>query len=170
MNRTLFVAVFVICCFAGSHLAAQSFTYRFDSDKDSLTTNVPLNEISTRAFRNFIKTFGDIPAATWTKRAGGITVRFYTPDSVQYLVQYSRNGHPLTTHVYYTDKNAPTRVCADIKYRYPEYAMLFVNELDNDAAPIFEVGLLDDTEFLLVQVKNDEVTPVRSFTGYIRPR
>lgn len=169
MNRTLFVAVIAICLFSGYQVAAQPFTYRFDGDKDTVTSNVPLNEISTRAFRNFIKTYGCIPTATWTKRPGGISVRFWTADSVQYLVQYGKNGHPVNTHVYYTEKNAPKNVCAEVRIYYPHYDMLFVNELDFDSIPVFEVGLLADTQFVLVQVKNDEVTPVRSFSGYIKP-
>lgn len=169
MNRALFVAVLTVFICSASKLSAQSFAYRFQPDHESLTANVPLNEISTRAFRHFVKTYGYLPAAVWTRRPGGLSVRFFTQDSVQYLIQYSVSGRLLNTHVYYTLKNAPRNVCAEVQARYPRYDMVFINALEGDTAPIFEVGLLDDTEFLLVQVRNDEVTPVHSFAGYIKP-
>ena len=168
MTRIIHSAILVISLFSTSGLTAQSIAYRFDADHDTLTTNVPLNEICARAFRNFMKFYGFVPTAVWNKQTEGISVRFYTPDSILYVVHYTIRGRALDTHVYYSDKNAPSRVCSDVRHYYPSYTVLFVNEVDDHLTPVFEVGLLDDREFLLVRVKEDQVTQVESFKGFAR--
>ncbi|HTR28680.1 MAG TPA: hypothetical protein VMH27_05390 [Puia sp.] len=167
MNRIVHSAILAIGLFSASTTIAQTIPYHFDADHDSLTTNVPLNEICARAFRNFVKFYGFVKTAVWNKQSEGISVRFYTPDSILYVVHYTTRGRALDTHVYYTGRNAPSRVCSDVRSYYPKYTMLFVNELDDHVTPVFEVGLLDDHKFLLVRVKEDQVTPVESFDAFV---
>lgn len=166
MNRTLFGVALVIGLFTTSTLRAQWINYQFNADNESLTSNVPLNEISTRAFRNFIKSYGYVPSAIWYKTADGFSVRFYSRDSAMYLIHYTSRGNPIDAHMYYTMKNAPTDVCSAIRSVYPSYDIVFVDELNNGITTVFEVGLLLDDEFLIVDEKRGEISPVQGFTAY----
>lgn len=59
---------------------------------DTVTSNVPMNEISLRAFRNFKKNYGVVPYSQWRKGPEGYVVTFYDADSVQYYLYYTIQG------------------------------------------------------------------------------
>jgi len=172
MNRILSSAMVVLFSISGPGTSAQQLftypqqliTYHFTADDEYVTSNVPLNEISARAFRNFIRTFGFVPAAIWRKEDQGYTVRWYTGDSVGYIVHYTPRGMLFDTHVYFTPRNAPKEIRNDMKQLYPEYSILFVNELADGEHPLYEVGLTGDGLTLIVDVKDKAVQAEQYFT------
>ncbi|HXD77134.1 MAG TPA: hypothetical protein VN616_04965 [Puia sp.] len=166
MNRILCCAVLAIGLGCASKSSAQTFDYHFSPDNESLTANVPLNEISARAFRNFVKSYGYIPGAIWHKREGGYSVMFHTPDSVLYVVHYSTHGRPCDTHVFYTAKNAPPAVSMAVKNVYGRGDILFVTKFDDGVKAIFEIGLLQGDRLRVVEDKNGDVNSVQVFNQY----
>ncbi len=54
----------------------QPFSYRYPFSNGIFTSNVPLNEISPRAFRHFLKTFPQINDEKWTMTSQGIVASF----------------------------------------------------------------------------------------------
>jgi hypothetical protein len=163
MNRILALALVILTSLPGSRAFAQSITYHFTADNEDITTNVPLNEISTRAFRNFVKTYGFVSAAIWRKAEPGYTVRWFSADSVEYLVHYTQRGALSDTHIYYTRLNAPPEIRTQMGRLYPAYDLLFVNELEESDHPLYEVGLAYNGLMLIVDVKDKEVRAEQNF-------
>jgi hypothetical protein len=165
MNRILYPAM-VILFLSGPCASAQLISYHFTADDAYVTTNVPLNEISARAFRHFIKSFGFVPKAVWRKVEQGYSVTWFAADSIRYEVHYTPRGMLSDTHVYYTSQNAPPEVRDQMNHLYPKYRVLYVNELEDDGHPLYEVGLADGALMLVVDVKDMEV---RAEQYYVAP-
>jgi hypothetical protein len=165
MNRILFFAIVIFPFLSGPDASAQLMTYHFTADNQDVTTNVPLNEISTRAFRNFINTYGFVSAAVWRKEKEGYAVRWFDTDSVEYIVHYTPRGRLADTHLYYTGQNAPREIRTLMGRLYPAYDLLYVNELEDSAHPLYEVGLADNRLMLIVDVQDKEVRVEQSFVA-----
>lgn len=163
MNRILASTMVILFFLSGPRTSAQLINYHFSADDQYLTSNVPLNEISARAFRNFIKNFGYVPAAVWRKEDQGYTVRWYTTDSVGYIVHYTLRGMLFDTHVYYMPKNAPPEIRSEMGHLYPEYTLLFVNELADGEHPLYEAGLIHNGLMLIVDMKDRAVQAEQYF-------
>jgi len=161
MNRIVTSAALAVLLLSALQGAAQLVTYHFPINNDSLITNVPLNEISTRAFRNFVKCFGFRPSAEWRKGPGGYSVRFYSADSAVYTVMYSVRGAPLETHVSYTRANAPDNVRSVIGNLYTGSSILFVEELDRGTRSIFQIGLVRQDVVQIVEMNDGETKTVQ---------
>lgn len=165
MNRALLCAAFfVVCLLSGFHARSQLISYQFDIDHKSLTTNVPLNEISARAFRNFVKTFGYVSGSIWRKQRQGYSATFYSADSALYVSHYSNRGRPAGIYVYYTGGNAPADVRSLMRYLYTGDQILYVDEFRSGAQSLFEIGLEEGGQLRVVQQKDGDVKTVRLFT------
>lgn len=163
MNRILSILAIGYFLFSAPRASAQLINYHFTADNAYVTSNVPLNEISARAFRHFVKNFGDVPTAVWRKEAKGYTVRWYTSDSIGYIVHYSPHGMFFDTHIYYTALNAPADVRAEMGHLYPQYTLLFVNELAEVDHPLYEVGLAHEGRMLIVDLKDKAIEAEQYF-------
>jgi hypothetical protein len=142
---------------SGPDASAQLATYHFTADNLDVTTNVPLNEINTRAFRNFINTYGFVSAAVWRKGKEGFAVRWFGADSIEYIVHYTPRGRLADTRIYYSSQNAPLEVRTLMGRLYPGYDLLYVSELADSAYPLYEVGLANNGLTLIVDVQDKEV-------------
>jgi len=166
--RTLCCSFFAACLLLTVRGSAQFVTYHFPAHDDSVISNVPLNEISTRAFRNFVKNYGFIPSATWRKGPGGFTVRFFTPDSVLHIVRYDPHGRLFEDLLYYNEDNAPVDIRRSMARLYAGYSLLFVNQLDDGGGrPVYDVGLTENDQLRIVKIQKDGTMDVQVVSPYI---
>jgi hypothetical protein len=166
MNRILLLAVIILPFLSGPRASAQQLiAYHFTADNQDVTSNVPLNEISTRAFRQFIKAYGFVPSAVWRKEEQGYAVRWFDRDSIGYVVHYTLRGALSDTHIYYTPRNAPPEIRTQMGRLYPAYDLLFVNELADAGHPLYEVGLGNQRLMLIVDVKDASVQEEQYFVA-----
>src|SRR5579872_4536653 len=166
MNGTLFAAVVATGLLCGVQANAQLIRYHFEPDHQSLSTNVPLNEINARAFRNFVKSFGNVAGSVWRKQREGYSASFYTADSVLYVSHYSSHGRPNGVYVYYTGTNAPAEVRSDMAYLYARDRILYVDEFRNGEQSLFEIGLEEGSQLRVVRERQGEIKTVDLFTRY----
>jgi hypothetical protein len=165
MNRILFFAILIFPSLSGPEASAQLVTYHFTADNQDVTTIVPLNEISTRAFRNFVNTYGFVSAAVWRKEKVGYAVSWFSTDSIEYIVHYTPRGRLADTHIYYTSKNAPPEIRTLMRRLYPAHDLLFANEFEDNGQPLYEVGLAYHGLLLIVEVKDKEVRAEENFVA-----
>ncbi len=166
MNRIVLLALIILAFLSGPRASAQQLiAYHFTADNQDVTTNVPLNEINPRAFRQFIKAYGFVPTAVWRKAEQGYSVRWYDMDSIGYIVHYTLRGALSDTHIYYTPRNAPPEIRTQMGRLYPKYDLLFVNELEENDHPLYEVGLAYNGLMLIVDVKDKEVRAEENFAA-----
>lgn len=122
----------IIALLAPALASAQDYhpaVYTYNESGSPITSNVPLNEISSSAYRHFQKLF---PAGTtneyWYVSADGYQVSFMK-DNHHHQAFFDRHGAYRYSLLYYPGKEIP-RVPGDlIKAKYPEYKIDVVTEI-----------------------------------------
>jgi hypothetical protein len=160
MNWFVWSVVLTLLFFVPQTTRAQTAGYRFLVSDDSLTSNVPMNEISPQAFRHFERGYGRITATYWSKYAGGYLVRFYTADSTQYYVYLSRHGVLGKTVIYFTPSGVPHDVRAAMEQYDRGGSILFAGELIDGQETLYEIGLLDGSEVRIVDLRDGDIQAV----------
>jgi hypothetical protein len=74
-------------------------TYYYNDTKNLITSNVPLNELSTKACRHFEKYYSGIDKETWTKISNGTVVTFIN-NSAFCKIFYNTNGEFVYSYKY----------------------------------------------------------------------
>jgi hypothetical protein len=113
----------------------------FNGSGNGLTSNVPLNEINTRAFRHFHRLF---PSATdgehWFKSPDGYQVSFLL-DAQPHQAYFDRRGSYLYSLRYYGGKEIPRAAGDLIKIKYPDYEIGVVTEITDGEKTFFLVRI-----------------------------
>jgi hypothetical protein len=114
-----------------------------DESPRDIRSNVPLNEISTHAFRHFHRSFRDITQENWYKMEDGYIV-WFTENSRRSQAHYDRNGSFLYSLKYL----APSEISGDLRRRvmdkYPGYSINVVTEINTGDKILFLVNIIGD--------------------------
>jgi hypothetical protein len=97
---------------------------------NTINSNVPLNEISIRAYRHFQKMYPRISGEYWLKTAEGYMVSF-VQNSLRNRVHFDLRGNYLYSVKYYGEKDLQGYTGMDIKMKYPDYRIGVVTEITN---------------------------------------
>ena len=113
----------------------------FNDPGNTLTSNVPLNEINIRAFRRFHRLF---PSAAdgerWFKSPEGYQVSFLL-DAQPHQAYFDRRGVYLYSLKYYGEKEIPRAAGDLIKMKYPDYEIGVVTEITDGEKTFFLVRI-----------------------------
>ena len=139
-------------------MRAQDF--QFVVSGDSLTSNVPMNEISPKAFRHFEQQFGVVAVTSWHKYLKGYMVTFPAADSSVYYVYMTRRGTPYRTVIVFTISGVPREVRAAMAAYDHGGSILFAGELLQGEKPLYEVGLEDASTVRIVDMRDGEIQTV----------
>lgn len=141
-------------------VTARAQAYQFTVSGNSLTSNVPMNEVSPRAFRHFERQFGVITNTNWYKNGVGYIVRFSAADSSQYYVYISKRGFVFKTVIQFAVSSVPR----DVRVAMAHYArgsnILFAGELIDGIKPLYEVGLIDASRVRIVDMRDGDIQTV----------
>ena len=114
-----------------------------DKPQHAFESNVPLNEISVKAFRRFQQVFPTgATSEYWFKSSEGYKVSFYL-NAHSLLAYFDRHGAFLCSMKYYTQKEIPRETGDLVKSKYPGYSIDMVTEVYDG-----------QTTFLRVQISN----------------
>jgi len=171
MNRIVPSVAVALLLFCGSRSQGQDISnnlqdssYRLIIENDTLTSNVPLNEISAKAMRNFTKGYGSIAHSAWHKYHDGYLVRFFTADSVGYYLYFTLEGRLYRTMAHFTPQNTPAEVQADVKSVYANYSILYTSEFCEGDRSIYNVCLMaPDQSLRLIELKNGDMRTIMEF-------
>ena len=114
-----------------SQIVFAKTVFRYYLPDNSLTSNVPLNEIRSSVFRSFLKKFPEAFASRWIKTSEGYRVYFKVGDSVSYRIAYTQRGQLIREYVNYSESHAPADIMGIIMSQYPGYKIQFVNAFNN---------------------------------------
>jgi hypothetical protein len=135
------------------NIVAQELVYTYVVSGDSLSSNVPLNEINPKAFRHFTQSYGYVSSQEWRKYSNGFSVSFRSHDSTVYRVFYSLHGAAGIVHVYYTAAGTPTGLIDTLDPEYKGCRVVYSAGLIDGQKEMFEVGLLVNNKIRIVQVR-----------------
>ncbi len=97
-------------------------------EENGIKSNVPLNEISIRAFRYLHRHFRTAASESWVKTEDGITVNFFE-NALQHQAYFSTKGSFRYSLKYYSGKDLTREVALPVQRRYPGYSIDVVTEL-----------------------------------------
>ena len=116
------------------HSNETMIAYHYDDNKNSITSNVPLNELSTKAYRHFEKNYAEVNKETWTKVSAGTVVTFIN-NSAFCKIFYNTKGDFVYSFKYYDQKNCSAELTKMIGHAYPGYTIISVVELFDGNKP-----------------------------------
>lgn len=165
MNKLGLILCLAIPIVYSPHANAQvpdnSIHYYKEND-NTFTSNVFLNEISSRAYKHFLKNYSFASNEVWRKSAAGFLVTFTASDSTLYHVYYERSGRFQTAYTYY-QRGIPADIKESIKYNYKEYSVLSASGMNDGAKTIFDVSLIKDYMVRVVEITGREVRMINQY-------
>lgn len=170
--QTILVWVFIICLtlspqknngqYATINKTVNNDTYEYGYANTSFVSNVPLNEINSKAFKNFAKTYSTINNEKWVKVSNGIIVTFIS-DSIFYRIGYSEKGMFLYSYKYYTEKNCKNELKKMIQYIYPQYHISTVVELYDGHKLVYGINITNNEITRSLELDNGEIKTLDEF-------
>ena len=138
--------------------------YTYNDEGNTVTSNVPLNEINAHAWRNFHRLF---PAATgeetWLLSDGGYKVSFNI-HGVQYQAWFGNHGVYRYSLHYYSGKEIPRDPGDLIRRKYPDYQLNIVTEITNGEKTVYLVRLINSMHIKTVSVCDGDLRVVEEET------
>jgi hypothetical protein len=136
--------------------------YYYNDTKNNITSNVPLNELSAKAYRHFEKNYADIDKETWTKFSGGTVVTFIN-NSAFCKIFYDTRGDFVYSYKYYDQKNCSAELIKMIQRVYPQYKIVSVVELFDGYKPVYGINISNGKMTKSLEIKNDEIKVLNEF-------
>ncbi|HVS95052.1 MAG TPA: hypothetical protein VHE54_01155 [Puia sp.] len=163
MNRMAALIALCMLCGVAVRVSGQGSLYSYRTDGNSFVSNVFLNEIPTKAFRHFRKTYPFAAEEKWVKSRDGFSAYFRTGDSVTYSVKYDRGGHYTRTMIYYRKGRLPAQLTGPVKIAYPGFSVLYTSEMDDQMNKSYEVMMTDSTNVKVVDISGGEMKTVLDY-------
>ncbi|HEX4373593.1 MAG TPA: hypothetical protein VHZ50_09855 [Puia sp.] len=136
--------------------------YYYNDEKNSITSNVPLNELNTKAFRHFEKNYSGIDKETWTKVFNGIVVTFMN-NGVFCKIFYNPKGEFVYSYKYYNEKNCSDDLTKMIGHVYSQYKIASVIELFDGREIAYGINITNGLITKCLEMKNDELKVINEF-------
>ena len=155
-------AVIVVLCNT-SNAYAQNELYFMPENSDSKAPPVPVNELSTKAFRHFNKEFGFVQNESWFKLKDGYTAKFQL-DAIQYRIGYNKKGNWVNTVKVYHEPELNQTIRHIVKSTYYDYAISLVEELTVKNTTFYVVHIEDNKVFKKLYVNDGEMMILEEFS------
>lgn len=125
--------------------------------------NQYLNEMNTRAMRDFVSRFSGVTNELW-HRNNDCYVAVFFRDSVQYRVIYTSRGDLNYVMKYYEEKKLARDIRAQVKSVYYDYKIYIVQEIESPDNPtVYIFNLQGDTDWKKVKLRSGEMEVLEEY-------
>ena len=124
------------------------------------SSNVPLNEISTKAFRYLAKHFPGIAGETWTKNISGYTAVFWDHGTLTKLYFNPRGGFYFSLR-YYLNGELKNDVRQIVTRAFPTYKIAIVTEAFDGMRTQYGINISNGEKIKMVNVRNGVIDNVK---------
>jgi hypothetical protein len=122
-----------------------------------------MNDINTRAMRDFVSRYKDVTTEQWHKTNGNWVAVFFR-DSVQYRVVYDKRGDLNFIMKYYEEPELARDVRARIKSVYFDYKIFIVQEIESpDHSTVYIVNLQGDTDWKKIKLCDGDIEVMEQY-------
>jgi len=132
-----------------------------------------MNEISSKAIRDFIRRYDFTTDEKWYKLTKGYIASF-KKDSIDFKVSYDARGQWVSTIRTYTEKYLPSAVRHPIKSAHYDYNIYLVREIESDDHPLVYFIYLrkaeNETSFKNIMYSDGEMQEVEPYKGKWREK
>jgi hypothetical protein len=123
-----------------------------------------LNNISTKAVRNFKNAFKNVRDEKWYEMPDGFRANF-TLGSIRHRLDYDKKGNWLHTIRYYDEKNLPTDVRRLVVSTYLDHKITCVEEVETSLNNLFYVIHLEgQANWINIKVSALEIVELGKIT------
>jgi len=131
--------------------------------KENVTEPLYYNNISTRAIRDFVMNFPEVPNETWFCTSD-LFVAMFTLNDISYRIDYDRKGNWIETFRTYNETNMPSDLRQNVKGSYYDYNIYLVQEIIQPFHPTIYIVHLDGKKKLInLQVCNGVIYEWQKF-------
>jgi hypothetical protein len=121
-----------------------------------------LNDVSSKAIRDFDKVFKDVKDEKWYLLPNGYLAEFSREDA-KTLVVYDKNGNWNFTICYAGERILPEKVRSAIKSVYYDYNIKRVEKIQVEDKVFYLANIDNDTQLKTVRVSDGEVEEIEEF-------
>lgn len=121
-----------------------------------------INDISTKAVRDFRKKFKNVEDEKWYTISNGYLAQF-AAGGIKNAVVYDNTGHWTYTISYYDEHKLPESVRAIVKRVYYDYSITRIEEIHVGDRAFYLVHMQNDSTWKNVKVEDGEMELVEDF-------
>lgn len=130
-----------------------------DSEMPAFASN---SAMSTKALKNFNKTFKEAGNASWSETLDGIKAEFVN-ENVTTKVYYDSKGRWIANVRLYDEASLPRDIRHAVKSTYYDYNILHVQEITAGDKTAYLVKIEDETSIKTIRVTDNEMDEYISF-------
>lgn len=134
--------------------------YTYNDQGNTISSNIPLNEINSHAWRHFHHNF---PTATgdesWYYSTQGYQVSF-TLNGRPYQAYFDTHGYYRYSLHHYAGKEIPREPGELIRRKYPDYQLNVVTEITDGEKIVYLVRLVSPTRIKTISLCDGEIQVV----------
>lgn len=155
--RAAIVLIAVLMLYSTS-ISAQKVVY--DTTDRITTGDIPLNEISTRAVRHFIRHYPNARDEKWFITSKGFVASFTTQSKIYRVYYNQKGGFRLSEVTYYDGKNFPIDLERLVSIGYPGSEIKGIVELFNGTERLYGITISNNELYRLIEYSDDDNTKV----------
>jgi hypothetical protein len=122
------------------------------------------NEISTKAVRNFIRDYKNVTDAEWFRSPTGSFIVYFTSDSINSTIYYTKEGEFDLMIRYYNEEKLPREVRHLVRSNYYDFSIYHVSEFRANGKTAYIVVLEDKTSWKKIKVVDNEMEVIGEFS------
>ena len=119
--------------------------------------------VSTKAVKNFTKTFKNADNVGWFVIKDGFLAEF-KQDEIKTKVYYDRKGRWIGNIRFYTEDKLPRDIRHLVKSHYYDFNIYYVQEVTVGNATVYLVKIEDKTSLKTIRVQDGEMPEAEAFT------
>ncbi|HTI91075.1 MAG TPA: hypothetical protein VL727_10830 [Puia sp.] len=144
-------------CFTNAQHQIAQAVYTYNDPENSISCNVPLNEINIHAYRRFHRLF---PTGTtgeyWFKSAEGYQVSF-VQDALRHQAYFDLRGSYLYSLKYYGGTKMPGGPAEVVRKKYPGFGIEVVTEITDGEKTFYLVKIVNPSSVKTLSVCEGKV-------------
>jgi hypothetical protein len=150
---------------AAANAAGAGSVERYSDPGNNFSSNVPINELSARAYRRFHKRFGAVETGeTWCKSQDGYKVSFML-DAHHEFAYFGTGGDFLYSLRYYDGKEIPRETGEFVRRRYPSYKIDLVTEVNDGQKTFYMVQIMNPNYIKVLSVSDGRIDIIKELNN-----
>jgi hypothetical protein len=148
-----------------SGIPATESTTVYSDPGNNFFSNVPINELSAKAYRRFHRRFREVPTGEyWFKYAEGYQVSF-TMDQHHEFAYFNPGGTFMYSLRYYGAGELSKDMREFVKRRFPDYTVDVVTEVNDGMKTFFMLQIMNPDHIKLVTISEGRVDVIKELTN-----
>lgn len=140
-------------------------TVRYSDPGNNFFSNVPINELSAKAYRRFHRRFREVGSGEyWFKYEQGYQVSF-TLDQHHAFAYFDPAGVFLYSLKYSEGKELPKDMELFVKRRFPDYKIDVVTEVNNGQGTFYLLQIMNADKIKVLTIADGRVDVVKEMTN-----